>query len=229
MSKSFHSLGNQSGTVGVSQAEYPDVCPHCKRLVTFQFVAHANNQQTKYLEIVLRCLYPKCGGLVIASETTKNPLGYLVNINPPLMETIEVKESVKEISPNFDLIFRQAQEAKERGLDQIAGAGFRKACEFLIKDYAKSLITETDEAKKAEAETKIENAFVGQVVDKHINNPQVKKVAKRAFWIGNDETHYLRKWIDKDIEDLITLIKLTLNWIEIDQLSAQYEDDMPGS
>ena len=54
----------------------------------------------------------------------------------------------------------------------------------------------------------------------------MQAIAKRTLWIGNDETHYLRIWKDKDITDLIILIKLLVDWIEIEYLSNQYETDM---
>ena len=49
---------------------------------------------------------------------------------------------------------------------------------------------------------------------------------KRAVWLGNDETHYVRKWEDKDISDLKRLIKLTVNWIENNLLTQDYMSTM---
>jgi len=53
-----------------------------------------------------------------------------------------------------------------------------------------------------------------------------QSVAKRATWLGNDETHYLRKWESKDINDLKTLLQLTINSIENQLLAKAYESDM---
>lgn len=50
-----------------------------------------------------------------------------------------------------------------------------------------------------------------------------------AVWLGNDETHYYRRWEDKDINDLKLLIKLTANWIEIKELTKNYSEDMLNS
>ncbi len=92
----------------------------------------------------------------------------------------------------------------------------------MIKDYAKSR-SSSDEEKLA-----IEKAFSGKVVQDHISDPRIQAVAERALWLGNDESHYLRKWTSHDIEDLITLIGLAVRWIEIEQLSQAYTDDMPN-
>ena len=45
---------------------------------------------------------------------------------------------------------------------------------------------------------------------------------------GNDETHYLRKWADRDVDDLVGLIKLAMHWIEIDHLSKSCVKEMPS-
>ena len=60
----------------------------------------------------------------------------------------------------------------------------------------------------------------------YIDDPMTQSVAKRATWLGNDETHYLRKWEDKDIKDLKTLLQLTMNSIENQLLVQSYESEM---
>jgi len=53
-----------------------------------------------------------------------------------------------------------------------------------------------------------------------------KSVAERATWLGNDETHYYRKWENKDISDLKALLRLTINAIENQLLAESYENEM---
>jgi len=213
------------GTIGY--IELPNKCPHCKRLTDFHYKLITYNKFTQRIEALILCGYKNCMGFMIAYYDVKGNVGNLTHLEPPLFEEIDLPDFANLVSSNFVSIFKEAVEAKSRGLNQIAGPGFRKACEFLIKDYAKSLIT--DENKRNQKEQQIENKFVGKVVEDFITDTRVQKVAKRAFWLGNDETHYLRKWTDKDISDLITLIKLMLDWIEIERLSAKYEDEMPES
>jgi hypothetical protein len=52
-------------------------------------------------------------------------------------------------------------------------------------------------------------------------------MAARAAWLGNDETHYGRKWEGKDLTDLKKLISLTLNWIQAEELTQDVIADMP--
>lgn len=214
----------------ISALEIPDTCPHCKRLVVLSFNQVTFNKQTSEIQALFFCSYRECTGMVLAYYSIDGEgIARLISTDPPLLNEEEFPGFANELSPNFVLIFQEASRAKARGLEQVAGPGFRKAGEFLVKDYAKSLITETDKEKKKELEKAIEHKFVGQVIADSIADPRVQKVAKRVFWLGNDESHYLRKWTEKDISDMLTLIKLTLNWIEIERLSAKYENDMPES
>jgi hypothetical protein len=43
----------------------------------------------------------------------------------------------------------------------------------------------------------------------------------RPTWLGDDETHYERRWIDKDMGDLKRMIDLVLHWIQAEQLTAE--------
>ena len=54
----------------------------------------------------------------------------------------------------------------------------------------------------------------------------MKECAKRAAWLGNDETHYTRKWEDKDVKDLKLLVHLTVNWIDNVLLTQKYISEM---
>lgn len=75
-------------------------------------------------------------------------------------------------------------------------------------------------------DNKIKTMFLSNCITEFVDDERIKQCAKRAVWLGNDETHYLRKWQDKDINDLKILIKLTINWIENILLTNKYSEDM---
>lgn len=117
---------------------------------------------------------------------------------------------------SFVKIYNQSLAAEHYNLDEIAGVGYRKALEFLIKDF---LILH-----EGKDEIKIKPTPLGTCINTMINNPQLKTVASRAVWLGNDHTHYERKYTDKDINDLKRLIKLSVNWIEMIYLTEESEN-----
>lgn len=130
-------------------------------------------------------------------------------------------EEIKSVSPAFIEIFDQALAAEAANLDQIAGIGFRKALEFLIKDFV-------IHRNGGEAES-VKSKLLGKVIKDYIEDPQLKTTAQRATWLGNDETHYVRKWEDRDIDDLKLLIRLSVNWIENILLTERYMKEMPAT
>jgi len=65
------------------------------------------------------------------------------------------------------------------------------------------------------------------VIQERIADPNIKAMAKRATWLGNDESHYVRKWDDPDMTKLKQLIALTVSWINTHQLTKRYVKDIP--
>ena len=73
----------------------------------------------------------------------------------------------------------------------------------------------------------IKQKNLSKCIQEDISSPNIKAVAARATWIGNDETHYVRKWEDKDIKDLIGMIDLTIRWIESEIETKRLLEEMP--
>jgi hypothetical protein len=88
---------------------------------------------------------------------------------------------------------------------------YRKSVEFLIKDY---LIKNRPNDKAT-----IEAIMLGPCIENYVADSRIKEIAKRATWLGNDETHYKRRWIDKDLADLKTMIRLVVHWIDAEYLT----------
>ena len=109
----------------------------------------------------------------------------------------------------------------------VAGPGYRKALEFLIKDYIISQFTEEDAGKRAAHKTAVERQQLASCISEYIKSDQIKEISRRAAWLGNDETHYVRKWEGKVLQDLKKLISLTLHWIEAEKLTADIIKDVP--
>jgi hypothetical protein len=144
---------------------------------------------------------------------------YLRSCVPLVPTDPEVGAEVARISPNFSEIYREAHKAEQYGLKLIAGAGYRKSLEFLIKDYLIHLKPDdTEDIKK--------KTLAGCIRDR-VEDHRIKTTATRATWLGNDEVHYERKWEDKDLKDLKGLIKLTLHWVEAEEFTKKLEKDMP--
>jgi hypothetical protein len=215
--------GSQT-TVVIS--DVPDECPQCHNKGTFSaLVCYQNSQATepeKQLEIIYRCPNSKCHEVFIGYYKHINGNVYsLDHTEPSKYVEREFTETIKGISSEFPTIYNQALKAEDDGLDQICGPGYRKALEFLIKDYLLSKATEAADKETIKAEQ------LGMSISVRIQDANIKGVAKRAVWLGNDETHYIRKWEQKDLQDLKNLIDLTVHWMEAEALTTQLLKDMP--
>lgn len=196
----------------------PDTCPHCHKSITPNALFAYNGNEE--FEVFFYCPDFKCKKSFIGYY---DRMGSSSNfLNKTSFGTLDARifsDTVLAISKQFEIIYNQAYAAEQQKLIEICGVGFRKALEFLIKDYA-ILNNSTDKDK-------IEKQFLSATIDKYVNDSRVKSVAKRAVWLGNDETHYIRKWEGKNLNDLKKLIDLTVHWIEMEALTKSFHEDMP--
>jgi len=151
-------------------------------------------------------------------QHTELPFVHTKAVSAVTAKKQDFPQSVVEVSSTFVDIFNQAIAAEANGLTQLVGIGLRKALEFLIKDF--SAHQHPDDTEK------IKNMLLGPCINAYVTDQNVKDCAKRAAWLGNDETHYIRKWEDKDISDLKLLVRLTTNWVDNVLLTQKYVADM---
>lgn len=200
----------------------PNHCPVCLRhIVPLEWAQGHIHGGT--IDKVYLCPNQSCKRLFIARyKVNKKPTSIvyvLSELLPVTIATTEQSDTIMGVSPDFASIFGEAEIAEQHGLKLICGPGYRKALEFLIKDYAiRSHQNESDQIKKLP---------LAQCIKDYVSDTNVKQVASRAVWLGNDETHYERKWDDKDLSDLKTMIALTLHWIEMDELTKAALNSMP--
>jgi hypothetical protein len=202
---------------------FPDRCPRCHSNVAPKpLVATARTTEaTEDLEEAFHCTNSKCGRLFLAIFRYNSPSGRYTYYRSIPVEPVKpaVSDLVVSLSPTFYETYSQAMAAEGFGLTQLTGIGLRKALEFLVKDFAIA-----EQPEEAEA---IRKKQLAACIKDYIADANVKETARRAAWLGNDETHYVRKWEDRDIEDLKILIRLTVNGIENVLLSRKYIAEMP--
>lgn len=209
----------RSDNVTYSLNRLPDHCPYCHKGITPNVLFGHRNKN--HLETMMYCPDNECNQAFIAY--------YYVNLGSSTVQYLNTSQGtligrnfsveIIEISSLFVSIYNQAFAAEQQNLKEICGVGYRKALEFLIKDYT----ILNNEAEKEE----IEKATLGNVINKYVDDIRIKSVSKRAVWLGNDETHYIRKWEGKNLEDLKKLIDLTVHWIEMETLTSSFETAMP--
>lgn len=210
--------GNK-GTATVSLAGEPNECPICHRSIHPWTMQPHIGPNSEWVEVPCRCTSDQCGHLFLATYAKQDQFKFkFASVAPVTAQAGNFPESIKDVSPSFIAIYAQAMSAESHSLDQLVGIGLRKALEFLIKDFAVY--------RNPGDKEKILGMLLGPCIDAYATDPNVQACAKRAAWLGNDETHYLRKWDDKDINDLKILVRLTVNWIDNVLVTEKYVKDM---
>lgn len=208
----------------------PDTCPVCGKGVQVQFItAHGKKpdyDKGHYVQVVFKCPRIECQALFTAYYTspswyrgsrTYDERVYLQKtFIRPYFADEDFDDEIKSLSLKFVDIFSQASIAESMALIDICGAGYRKALEFLIKDYL-CLI-------KSDKKESIINSSLGSLIHNEVDDEKIKKLAGLAKDIGNDETHYDKRLEKLSLEDMKKLIKLTIHWISASLLTDEYSE-----
>jgi len=178
--------------------------------------------ERKFVERLLRCPREECQRLFIAHYKYNHLTDtYSLRVCLPFfLEDLGFTVVIQEISFDYCSIYNEAHKAEQQGYLQVCGPGYRKALEFLVKDF---LLHDKTPPEKEE----IEKSPLIACINKYVSDARLKAAAERAAWLGNDETHYVRKWEDKDLEDLKKFIQLTEHWIESEHLTREAIAEMP--
>lgn len=221
-----YEVGYSSYTYHIEVNE-PNECPCCKYSIkpsVLHKVLFKDNTQNLNLYVMYLCTHCFNPFIckfsnIIEVRSTKYSYNFaakeLALIEPNIFQKKVFDNCINELSPDFVNIYNQAFAAEHYKLDQISGIGYRKALEFLIKDF---LIKH-----ESKDENKVKSTSLGCCIDTMIDNKQLKTVASRATWLGNDQTHYEQKYTDKDINDLKRLIDLSVHWISMIYLTDDAE------
>ncbi len=234
MDKQYTSvLNNNSGVHSIDK--YSDFCPYCQVNVHIDNYESASLLDNSSLHVAVKC--PKCKKLFVtlyneASKQAPDRTGYgnrqfhfkyhFVGDAQPEIKTKEYPEIINKKFPKVVDILNESEKAKKLNLLKIAGMGYRKALEFLMKEYVISCSPRSDTDIE-----KIKEMFLSNVISGYIENANIKELARRASWLGNDESHYERIWQEKDLNDLIALVNLTISYVSMELTGKQYIESMP--
>ena len=201
--------------------ENPSSCPHCHNgiePISITFNSGKGPGTSMIVYSVWKCTFRECGRMFVAAHELLGQSKYKFNgfldgtpIGP------HWPESILKLNSKFITTYMQALQAEYLGLDEISGMGFRKAIEYLVKDY---LIQRNNTLQGT-----IEDNLLAKVIADNFIEPQeadLKELLQRATWLGNDMTHYLKYHENFDIEDLKELIKLVMDEIHSIEQKRHY-------
>lgn len=214
--KKIDSAGNASFVDRTNYINVPELCPMCHGSISPKYLNHNYNYDNDLFSVYYECT--KCKRPFLAYYGTSNLLAQPCDgkTYPKFAKERNFDEEINALSPKFAKIYNQAVEAEAMELDEIAGMGYRKSLEFLIKDFC----VKQHQGKEDE----IKNKLLGSVISEYVESVKIKNLAKISAWIGNDETHYVRKNEDLDIDNLKKFIEAAVHYISYELLSEEAEE-----
>ncbi len=185
--------------------DLPSECPrcHCGILPEEHFAQrYTNRNHNELAYVVFRC--PSCENL-FSTEYYMDDLGrslITIGSHPYTHNDAHFSKAIEELSPMFCKTYNEAACAERSGLSELVGMGYRKALEYLVKDFAIH--------DKPKENDKIAECNLGACIENYIDNKNIQKLAQKAAWLGNDEAHYMKR---HEGIDGITKIKSFINAI----------------
>ena len=214
---------------GLEVVEY---CPHCdvtiSPILISQHKFYDESLNLPMHTLVLQCNRHNCSRLYLAdiwlqSGFASEDVTVIDYSILPKVTKVYDDDKISDISPEFVNIYNESLKAEGIGLLKICGCGYRKAIEFLVKDY---IISSNKDNEDFNINDIKKSTRVIKLIEKYFEDPLLISVAKKLFWLGNDETHYERKWESKDIKDMKNLIEVFLYKIKMDLSVKKYNNEM---
>ena len=197
--------------------EEPNVCPHCHVTIKAKHLSHLLSRDTNGQECYItnwECTNSSCLKVFIVfyklGESEFEFSRYLNGLpkGPDWPKPIQDLKSGDDINQpsKFIKTYLQSLVAENSGLDELAGMGYRKSIEYLVKDWA-------IQSKPEDIEI-IKSKWLGQNITDYFTG-DLKDILERATWLGNDQSHYNKLFDDYNLEDLKELIGLIM--VELDR------------
>lgn len=200
-------------------AENPNICPHCHVANEPALQSKSYDKQVDKLLSIWRCNYNKCKKMFAVSHISSDSNRFIIDRHlnglpkgpiwpEPILNLKDGKTigSESEEESKFIKTYLQSLESETHGLDEISGMGYRKAIEYLVKDWAI--------ASNPDKKDEILSQWMSAVIKEHYNG-DLKEILDRATWLGNDQTHYNKLFEEYNLSHLKELISLIM--VELDR------------
>lgn len=218
---SFKLVG--TGTHTTITLEIPNICPYCQEKMTPDIIL--NTDYDKRLEKNIATLY-QCSNCYSYfskeyevgefSNKTSSHISYPVNNKETVKIDYDLPDEIDSFSEDFRTIFTESLTSEAYGLTSISGVGFRKSIEFLVKDFLINFVEHPDSEK-------VKTMNLSHAIDK-IDNREIIHLAKASAWLGNDETHYQRKFENRDVSDMKRFIKALTFYVSSAVVAAEAKE-----
>lgn len=190
--------------------EKPIICPHCGISTDFILSSAAilQSDDSLFLVGIYKCTDCAEQTLSISARRLDAPdEAKNIFVYPESNVELFDNDNLRALSERFMDIYNQAEMSEFAGSLELAAIGYRSALEVLIKDFA------IRELGKPEDEVIKKNLF--DAISCYMPNESLANSADVVRILGNDYTHYKRKYPEHDFALLKNYMEIFLKSIEV--------------
>lgn len=209
----------------------PNVCPICNCAIDVSNACYLNwhdmHSQSEPFDVISVYYCHHChNGFVVMHHMKMQKNEYIEksqSVYPTTTPNLQIDEDIRQISPEFYEVYNQCLIAKNEGLNQLYGMGFRKALEKLVTDFViNQNPDDIDKIRRMTLHNRIETYF---------KDSDLKSDLMACKRLGNNEAHYENCNTDDDLQLFEDLIEDTLYYIhrEIRHKKAEHINNMKGT
>ena len=211
--KNFHDLFNADPKMNCSYLK-PAQCPHCGLGCDPVILGHTSispftAQPPHFVFLIFQCT--ACKKLFTGTYEIDDGHSHICCMTPEQQNSFS-DEHIENMSPRFMEMYNQALRAKYNKDINLAAIGYRAALEILIKDYA------INELHKAQKDVIRKDLF--SAISEYLPADDFIKTADVIRILGNDHTHYKRKYPDLDFKLLQEYMDIFISLIRSKLLIA---------
>ena len=180
----------------------PNSCPHCatcnESMLMSKQSLYFDANRTAYMAIFKSTC---CKKAFLCTYLKRNDVkqAELLSVYPHHQGMV-IPQNIKDFSPRFAELHRQAAFAEQNNCFDLAGSGYRNAMEILIKDYAVNILGH-------DYNSVVKKSLYQSICD-YLPSIDSQVAADVIRKLGNDYTHYETKYTDVDFEGLKVYFEL---------------------
>lgn len=186
----------------------PATCPHCGFGTDATFLNKTVfDFESKFL-LLATCKCTSCQKtFFFLCEREPKGDGKFIYMHPSISFSPFKSNILEKISPRFIEMYNQSLQAEFAKSYDLAAIGFRTSLEILIKDFAitELYIPEDEAAKKT----------LCDAISSYLGQTDLLKTADVVRILGNDHTHYKRKYPQHDFDLLKGYMDIFLKQIKV--------------
>lgn len=173
-----------------TEFDIPIVCPNCNCSLQPTIQDNYSLKFDKDRLLIISFIGNCCNVPFYATYRYSNYKATLLDVYPHL-KPATLPNTIKELSPRFTNLYEQSYTAEQNGHIELAGSGYRNSIEILIKDFAIIKL-------KADKDTVCKMSLY-EVIGEYLKEVNIETSAADVIRVlGNDYTHYQRKYDDID-------------------------------